>query len=71
MPHPATQVKPHITQSLPETRNMLLASDAIDESDTVCPLKPFYVATTRVEVHHMTIIEYRLYKSIDQPLFTS
>jgi hypothetical protein len=36
----------------------------------VCPLKLLLVATTRVVVHHIiiTIIEYRLYKSIDQPL---
>jgi hypothetical protein len=49
---------------------MLSTSDASDETDTVivCPLKPFFVATTRVVVHHITIIEYRLYKSIDQPV---
>jgi hypothetical protein len=42
IPHPTTLVKPHITQSLPETRNMFSTSVASDKSDTVivCPLKP-------------------------------
>jgi hypothetical protein len=51
-------------------KNMLSTSDAYDESDTVivCLLNPFFAATTRFEVHHITIIEYRLYKSINEPL---
>jgi hypothetical protein len=34
IPHPTSQVKPYITQSLPKTKNMLPKSDTSDESDT-------------------------------------